>query len=502
MRAAGLKTDIVITLVLVLGTTTLLANLVMTMFWQQSLVRMEIHRVTSILRIEGKLLDTKLTAPAAMTGTDPALLESIGAECFGLQHPASEKAAIYGSCRHINELQTALETDRQNRSPTVAKLGSTWGVFAARPEYLLVAVPWETAGSGTGTIGAVTSLKPIYAAMRQKQKAILAYLLINILLLGTVGFFRLVKSTIKPVEHLVRLSENFDDQHDFHLFPDRPGSEYGQLALALNRMLKRIDQDRLRLRQTVASLEAANTRLKQTQQDMIRAEKLAAVGRLSAGLAHEIGNPIGIIQGYLELLQRETMSLEERRQFSQRAIGELNRINQLIRQLLDFARTSPSGTQKILVNRLLEDIVDLFMKRSKMENIRFLLNLDAKNDQILANEEGVRQVLLNCLLNGVDAITDKGPSADGTIEIITRDASRDNQSPSLAIIIRDNGVGIDPAHLNNIFDPFFTTKEPGRGTGLGLSVSNSIIEAAGGKIEVHSKRDAGTEIIIHLPRAE
>jgi C4-dicarboxylate-specific signal transduction histidine kinase len=326
------------------------------------------------------------------------------------------------------------------------------------------------------------------------------YLIVNILLIATIGFFRLVKSTVKPVERLVRMTEEYDEKNDFLLFPSKEGNEFGQLSSSLNRMIRRIDNDRKRLRDTVASLEEANTKLRQTQDEMIRAEKLASIGRLSAGLAHEIGNPIGIIQGYLELLQRQSLSDDDRLQFAQRAASELNRINQLIRQLLDFARSSPSGRQQLHINEQLQDILDLFKARNKMDHIHFHLNLQTHNDIIETSEEGLRQVLLNCLLNAVDAIEEKGKDHQGEIVITSHDETGDDLQPSIAITIQDNGCGIDTSRLTTIFDPFFTTKEPGKGTGLGLSVSHTIIESLGGQISVQSEPGSGTEIKIILPR--
>lgn len=502
MRVAGLKTHIIITLALLLVTAMLLADLVITLFWQQSLLRSEVQKITTILALEGRHLSA---LRARQHNTDLAaearsLRDHMGAECVIILDAGGATFTADTACSLSDEVLKAIRDSSAAGSPVAAPLGSTWDLFTARPEFLLVAVPLQTA-SVPGGIGALTSLNPVYAQVRQKQKTIFVYLLVNCLLLCTIGFFRLVKSTVRPVEHLVRLTEAYDDTSEFLLPSDREANEFGQLSSALNRMTRRIDDDRKRLRETVASLESANIRLRQAQQDMIRAEKLAAVGRLSAGLAHEIGNPIGIVQGYLELLQRDNLSREERLQFSERAISELNRINRLIRQLLDFARTSPPGTHPVAMNELIRTLVDMFKNRKKMDRITFRLHLDAENDLVVANEESIRQVLVNCLLNSVDAINDKGEPFPGEISITTRNLDESAASGALVIAVQDNGVGIDPALLNNIFDPFFTTKEPGKGTGLGLAVSLAIVEAAGGRIEVQSEVGAGTEIRIILPQA-
>jgi signal transduction histidine kinase len=502
MRVVGLKTHIISTLVLLLVTAMLLADLVITALWQQSLLRSEVQKITTILTLESRHLATMSAGRGSLDLNEAAWLlrDHLGAACVVILDSSGATMAAGSDCSQRDEINRALRDSSATGSPIAVPLGSTWDLFAVRPEFLVVAVPHQ-ATLDSGGIGALISLNPIYGQVRQKQKIIFVYLLVNVLLLGIIGFFRLAKSTVRPIERLVRQTETYDDSSEFRLLPDREASEFGRLSSALNSMTQRIDDDRRRLRETVTSLESANTRLQQAQQDMIRAEKLAAVGRLSAGLAHEIGNPIGIIQGYLELLQRNNLSHEDRLQFSERAISELNRINRLIRQLLDFSRTSPPGTQAVAMNELILALVDMFKNRKEMDRIAFHLHLDAENDLVEANEEGIRQVLLNCLLNSVDAINDRGGDFAGEITVATRVVDKGDGTGELAIVIRDNGSGIDPALLNNIFDPFFTTKEPGKGTGLGLAVSHAIVEAAGGRIEVESAVASETEIRIILPRA-
>lgn len=501
MKTAGLKADFILTLLLLLSLSALLADLVITMFWQQSVLRMETDRIRTILEAEAVRLATRPSPPDnAVRNELEKVRSAAGATCLAiLRH--DEYVHSGSSCPHQDALLRALRKSRELQRPIMEPFGSTWGLFMFRPEFLVAAVPVQQ-GGGTAGIGTVTSLKPLYAALRAHQKAIFVYLLVNVLVLATVGFFRLVRSTVKPVEQLVRLTENYDAQYDIVPFYDQGGSEFGRLSMALNRMTRRIDADRQRLRETVESLEAANSRLRKAQQEMIRAEKLASVGRLSAGLAHEIGNPIGIIQGYLELLRRDNLSPEDRTEFSERAVRELERINRLIRQLLDFARTPPPDRQKIRINPLLHDMVEMFSKRRNMENINFQISTDARNDMVMADEEGMRQVFLNCLLNAVDAIAEKTGDAQGKISVTTANRQNEESPAELVIAIRDNGPGIDPSDLNNIFDPFFTTKEPGKGTGLGLSVSHAIIQASGGTISARSEKGQGAEITIALPVAE
>ncbi len=501
MRASGLKVHILLTILLLLGTTTLLASLVISMFWQQSLIRTEANRVHSALSIATQALHTNIPRGNIET---IAFLNNVrkttSVDCLvSVSFTGANSPFTSGNCQDKQHLTTLMNKSVQTDSPIVEPYGSTWGIFSPSPESLIIALPYGLDKS-QGSMLAVLSLKPVYDQIRQKQKIIIVYLLVNILFIAIIGFFRLVKSTVKPLERLVRITEEYDEQNEFILIPGREGGEFGQLSTALNRMIQRIDKDRRNLRDTVISLEEANIKLQQTQEEMVRTEKLASIGRLSAGLAHEIGNPIGIIQGYLELLQRKTLTEKDRHQFTQRAVTELNRINHLIRQLLDFARSSPSAQQQVRINALLKDMLDLFKARRKMEHIHFQLTLQTENDLVVTSEEGLRQILLNCLLNAVDAIEEMSDDHRGEVTISSYDETDPAGKHCIAISIRDNGCGIDATHLANIFDPFFTTKDPGKGTGLGLSVSHTIIETLGGNISVQSAPEKGTEIKIILPR--
>jgi len=150
-------------------------------------------------------------------------------------------------------------------------------------------------------------------------------------------------------------------------------------------MLKRISADKKKLRSTVLSLERANLELKKAQRDIIRAEKLASVGRLSAGIAHEIGNPIGIVIGYLELLRQPDSTEDERDEYIQRTEEEIERINSIIRQLLEVSRPSNSGRTAVSLHNLINDTADVLHVQPLMSNIELALDLAAPDDTVLAD---------------------------------------------------------------------------------------------------------------------
>jgi signal transduction histidine kinase len=272
-------------------------------------------------------------------------------------------------------------------------------------------------------------------------------------------------------------------------------------------MLRRISADKEKLRSTVNSLEATNLELKKAQEEIIRAEKLASVGRLSAGIAHEIGNPIGIVMGYLELLKQNDTPDAERNEYIHRTEAEIERINTIIRQLLEISRPSNAGLKVVSVHDLIDDIAEVLDVQPLMSSVALECRLEAQNDNVLADSNQLRQVFLNLMINAADAISSDGKAVNGKLLIqssLVGETSEQPQDPKthLKIMFIDNGPGIPKENIANIFDPFYTTKEPGKGTGLGLSVSFMIIEGFGGKMTVSSAIGEGTTMTLLLPIAE
>jgi signal transduction histidine kinase len=231
------------------------------------------------------------------------------------------------------------------------------------------------------------------------------------------------------------------------------------------------------------------------------------VGRLSAGIAHEIGNPIGIVMGYLELIKQKDIPAAEKEEYIYRTEAEIERINTIIRQLLEISRPSKAGLKAVSVHDLIDDITEVLNVQPLMSNIEFECRLEAQNDKILADSNQLRQVFLNLIINAADAISSEDNVNSGKLLIqsslvsATAEQTQD-QKTHLKIMFIDNGPGISEENIANIFDPFYTTKEPGKGTGLGLSVSFMIIEGFGGKMNVSSKIGEGTTMTLLLPVVE
>jgi signal transduction histidine kinase len=381
------------------------------------------------------------------------------------------------------------------------ELGMRWAAFWWQPEAISLTIPASSMQGSGLRLAAITDLTPIYQKLNHYNKPILFYIAINSAILTLVGLYRIFRIYLRPIQRLVRQADDYHEDGDLFFAFRQEDNELNRLSLSLNRMLNRIKDDKTTLEATIASLEKANADLKKAQNDILRAEKMASVGRLAAGIAHEIGNPIGIVLGYLEMLKQDDLDAEEKVDFLNRTESEVQRINTIIRQLLDLARPKESRSQVVAMHPLLEDIADVLRPQPLMSRIRIELDLAAEQDRVWANEEQLRQIFLNLLLNAADAITARPDGNEGAIRIGTRGApsADDHQPGHIQVSFEDNGVGMSPQQIDNIFDPFYTTKDPGKGTGLGLAVSYMIVERIGGTIMVHSQAGHGCTMTVDIP---
>jgi len=207
------------------------------------------------------------------------------------------------------------------------------------------------------------------------------------------------------------------------------------------------------------------------------------------------------------LLKQGDITESEKIEYIQRTEEEIERINTIIRQLLEVSRPSNSGRTAVAVHDLIHDMADVSRVQPLMSGIKLSLDLNAGQHTVWADSNQLRQVFLNLIINAVDAITSENKQAGGVLKISTRLNYDSNPvakpSPArLEISFSDDGPGIAEENLGNIFDPFFTTKDPGKGTGLGLSVSFMIVESLGGKMTGVSEEGRGTTMTISLPLYE
>lgn len=372
----------------------------------------------------------------------------------------------------------------------------TWGVLWLRKRNISISSSIRfDREKFVGGIAVTSSLVPVYEIMRKSEKLIMLYIILDTVILAFVGIYLLSRIVVKPIHRLLKMTEDYEDGEFIPSASEAPKNEIGNLSRSLSNMLNRLDENKKELKAHILSLEKTNNELKAAQNEIIRSEKLASVGRLAAGIAHEIGNPIGIILGYLDLIKKGNLSKKEEKDFIDRVGSEIIRVNEIIRQLLDFSRTSVEKKENCHIHELIHSTVEMLKPQSMMKDLEVGLHLDADRDTVLADENQIKQVFLNILINSIDSLRDApNVSENSRIDIFTS-----TKNDLIKIEFTDNGPGISKDELDHIFDPFFTTKDPGRGTGLGLSVCYRIVESFNGTISAESLNDNGMRIMIELP---
>ena len=228
---------------------------------------------------------------------------------------------------------------------------------------------------------------------------------------------------------------------------------------------------------------------KQMEQQIAQADKLAALGELSAGVAHEINNPLGIILGYTQLMLKEESEFEEDLKTIEKHVKNCKDV---VSNLLSFSRKGSGKMEHVNIHNMLDGVVNFLKSHADFRKVQIQLRLWKKESLwVEGNEQELSQVVLNLMINACHAIKD---TPDGFIELVTQ-----KKNAHMLIHIRDNGTGIAKQHIPRIFDPFFTTKPVGQGTGLGLSVGYGIIRHHQGKIMAANRKSRGAQFTIRLP---
>ena len=402
-------------------------------------------------------------------------------------------------CRFRKEMANLSQQAKVMEMPVTGYAGDGWRFYLFGSEVAHVAVPLvDNKGQVYGSICAERSLLPIYYKYRNDMKIAFCYLLVNVIVFSIVGFFRFVRICFRPLDNLMQMAENYQPDEQSLLPFSEDKSVFRKLSLSLNELLDRIKRDNRMLRKTVLLLEQSNRELKENKDLVVRSEKLASVGRLSAGLAHEIGNPLSIIQGYVELLGREDLSQAEKSLFSAKAQQELERIRKLIKQLLEFSRPKPAVEDEVAVNATIDEVISFLALENASHSGLIRNELRAEDDRVVAEKDALRQVLINVIFNAIDATAGLTEMSQ-EIVVSTNNENSSTLGPVVVISVKDNGIGIEKEHLQEVFDPFFTTKQVGRGTGLGLYVCHTILDHLGGHISIDNRVPAGVEVKIELP---
>jgi two-component system NtrC family sensor kinase len=239
-----------------------------------------------------------------------------------------------------------------------------------------------------------------------------------------------------------------------------------------------------KVKQRTAELVAMQARVAQS-------ERLASLGMLAAGVAHEVNNPLGGILALTGLTVEDMPKDDPNRENLAEVIRQTERCRDIVKGLLEFSRQSKGNTEPVDLNKVLQDTLSLVEKQALFFNIDVVWNLDPELPRVIADRSQFQQVFMNILMNAVQAMNERG-----TITIVTR---YDRSSNSAEAAISDTGQGVPPEEIDRIFDPFFTTKESGHGTGLGLSIAYGIVTSHRGTIFVQSEVGKGSMFTIRMP---
>jgi two-component system, NtrC family, sensor kinase len=355
----------------------------------------------------------------------------------------------------------------------------------------------------------------------------------DVAIFALFGRFYIQRRLVAPLEAMISQVEAIAGGNYGRRLVAPETVELVRLAEAVNRMAENLIANQRELAANIRSLDATNRQLVEARDELIRAEKLVSVGRLGAGIAHEIGNPLGAILGYLGVLRRGMD--EQRLELLRAAEREAQRIDRIIRGLLDFSRPRDTRQQIVAVNDVVHQTLDLLRTQGQLARAHIATELTLELPVVHGDPYQLQQVLVNLLINALDALGERGDAAitirTGTRAYLPRSlypARRQDDPPDIdyshrrrlfvagrfpredpvpagkeivEILVADNGPGIPAELLDQVFEPFVTTKEPGKGTGLGLAVAARIVDAMGGTIRAESPATGGAAFTIMLPVA-
>lgn len=321
------------------------------------------------------------------------------------------------------------------------------------------------------------NLNPMFDEMKQVTvKALL--ISVGIFLLGLLVIFGIASRMTRPIEQLTVAAKHIEKGDLQYRVSIQRNDEIGSLASAFDQMAERIMH--------------RERELKQSQSIIRRADRLSSLGMLTAGLAHEIRNPLVAIRTFTQLLPERYQDPEFRNSFQAVALKEVDRICGLINDLLNFARPSTPNVSAENINEIVEAIVRILETEAREKEVQIYRRLASILPKIFIDKEQIKQVSMNVILNALQSIEGRG-----VVEVSTRLFTRNGSEQFVQIEVRDSGVGIPEKDLEDIFTPFFTTKKDG--SGLGLSISHQIVQEHGGYIVVESQVGKGATFFINLP---
>ncbi len=476
-RTVGLQVELIITTALLVGAALLFGGFLLLRLTEQRLIEQQVKQVRSTLQLVERSLDSGRHHDATSAA------ESLNYFLTGLD-PELTGWTLYN--RSMQSLGGKGVPDREGERPLI--LAQQSRLLAGPQLQINYPTRWfpffdYTAGSIEATIafkdtdrkfaGVVWmqfNLADVHTQVSETRKMLFLYILLYGLVLTSFGIVILSRNVVRPVNRLNEATAAVaDGDLETHVIIDGP-REISDLGESFNRM---------------------TDALRNGRDELLRSERMASVGHLSAGMAHEIGNPLAAIIGYLELLKSDIKD-EAQLDIVSRSLHESARIDRLVRDLLDYA--APSGVVDGPVDpcMIIDSTVKSLQSQPVFDGYPITISCPSTLSWVCINPHKLTQVLVNLISNARDA-SEAGKE-------ITVEAAQ--SSEDVLISVHDQGSGIDADTRIQIFDPFFSTKQEGEGRGLGLTICHRIIAEAGGRIEVVSNKENGSTFLVRLPTVD
>ena len=378
----------------------------------------------------------------------------------------------------------------------------------------------------------IVALLPYLATPRAATLFLACLVAGDLAVLFGFGSYALRQKLVLPVESMVDDVRRMTEGGSHRVRP-MPSAELQAIQASVNALADRLMRDQALLALNVESLERTNAELVEARDQVVRAARLASVGTLAAGIAHEVGNPLAAVLGYADVARARALKQGLDPALLDGIRDEASRIDRIVRSLLDYARPRTREVSPVVPQDVLERVKDLLLAQGKLDRVQHEWRMEERLPRGLVEKSQLEQGIVNLLLNAVDAVEGRRDarievsvsSELGTASLLAPRRENDPQGVNyrhrrrtlaelehglvdpvftaervVVIRIADNGSGIRAEDLERIFDPFFTTKPPGKGTGLGLSICARLVESMGGRIDVESAGE-GAVFTVRIPGA-
>jgi two-component system NtrC family sensor kinase len=404
-----------------------------------------------------------------------------------------KKAEACSGCHREDQAKVLLPSDSKTRIYHTEKqrlLGLINPIYNESPCY-----PCHPKTTNVlGVLDTMISLEGFEKEKAQIYNRMILSGIISVIVLSFLLSLLLTRFVNRPIGRLLSATKKAALGNLDQTVRVRTHDELGDLSDSFNNMISELKRSRDAIEEWTQTLEQRvqerTQELQRVQDQLIRAGKMAALGELAAGVAHEINNPLTGVLTFSSLMLKKADEDHPWKKDLQNIVQQTTRCRNIVRGLLDFARQRKPDKKEWDIQTLLDNTVSLVEKQARFQNIKMVKEFKTGIPLLFVDADQIQQVFMNILLNAADAMAGNG----GTLTIKT-----DLKDKMAEVSFTDTGCGMTKEHLSKLFAPFFTTKEIGKGTGLGLAISYGIIQSHNGDIEVESQVDKGSTFRIKLP---